>query len=52
MQEEWKDAYPRVTGQILSCSVKAISRDPEQGSYNTLLALSASQIEENSQNGA
>lgn len=52
MQEQCKDAYPGVTGQILSYDMKAISRNPEQGSYSTLWALSASEIEENRQNGA
>ncbi|KID82868.1 short chain dehydrogenase/reductase family protein, partial [Metarhizium majus ARSEF 297] len=52
MQEQWKDAYPRVTGQILSYAMKVVSRDTEQGSYSTLWALSASEIEEHSQNGA
>ncbi|KAG8406132.1 hypothetical protein J3458_021459 [Metarhizium acridum] len=52
MQEQWKDAYPGVTGQILSYAMKAISRDPEQGSYSTLWALSSSEIEEKRQNGA
>ena len=52
MQEQWKDAYPGVTWHLLSFAMKAISRDPEQGAYRTLWALTASEIDEKHQNGA
>ncbi|OAA53151.1 short chain dehydrogenase/reductase family protein [Cordyceps fumosorosea ARSEF 2679] len=52
MQEQWKDAYPGITGQLISAAVKTVGRDPEQGSYSTLWALTAPEVEEENQNGA
>jgi len=51
MQSQWKDAYPGVTGHLLSYAMKAVSRDSEQGSYSTLWALTASEIDEKHING-
>ncbi|PHH73343.1 hypothetical protein CDD80_3886 [Ophiocordyceps camponoti-rufipedis] len=52
MQNQWKDAYPGITGQLISFAMKAISRDAEQGAYSTLWALTAPEVEEKQQNGA
>ncbi|KAJ6782532.1 hypothetical protein PWT90_01360 [Aphanocladium album] len=47
-----EDAYPGITGQLITYAMKAISRDPEQGSYSTLSALTAPEVEEKQRNGA
>jgi NAD(P)-dependent dehydrogenase (short-subunit alcohol dehydrogenase family) len=52
MQNQWKDAYPGITGQLISYAMQFISRDPEQGSYSTLWALTAPEVEEKHMNGA
>ncbi|OAA40072.1 short chain dehydrogenase/reductase family protein [Cordyceps fumosorosea ARSEF 2679] len=52
MQEQWKDAYPGVTGQLIAAAMKTVGRDPEQGSYSTLWALTAPDVEQKNQNGA
>jgi hypothetical protein len=52
MQNQWKDAYPGITGQLISYAMRFIGRDPEQGSYSTLWALTAPEIEEKRLNGA
>ncbi|KAM6508157.1 hypothetical protein FALCPG4_018044 [Fusarium falciforme] len=52
MQDQWKDAYPGVTGHLISYAMKFVGRDPEQGSYSTLWALTAPEIDENHKNGA
>ena len=51
MQEQWKDAYPGITGTLLSWTMKSVGRDPEQGSYSALWALTAQEISEKGQNG-
>ncbi|KAJ9144989.1 Short-chain dehydrogenase TIC 32, chloroplastic [Pleurostoma richardsiae] len=51
MQQQWKDAYPGLTGKLLTWSMLAFGRNPEQGSYSALWALTAPEIEENGQNG-
>ncbi|KAM0551825.1 hypothetical protein ACHAPJ_008160 [Fusarium lateritium] len=51
MQQQWKDAYPGLTGKLLSWSMLAIGRDVEQGSYSALWALTSSRIEEEDLNG-
>lgn len=44
MQEQWKDAYKGVTGQLISWALKSVGRTPEQGSFSTLWALTAPDI--------
>lgn len=51
MQQQWKDAYPGITGQLLTWAMLAFGRDPEQGSYSALWALTAPELEEKNQNG-
>ncbi|KAJ4246527.1 hypothetical protein NW762_013467 [Fusarium torreyae] len=51
MQQQWKDAYPGLTGKLLSWSMLAIGRDVEQGSYSALWALTSPRIEEEDLNG-
>lgn len=51
MQEQWKDAYPGVTGTLISWAMKSVARDPEQGSYAALWALTAPDISQKDQNG-
>ncbi|CAG7564427.1 unnamed protein product [Fusarium equiseti] len=51
MQQQWKDAYPGLTGKLLSWAMLAIGRDVEQGSYSALWALTSSRIEEEDLNG-
>jgi len=51
MQEQWKDAYPGLTGTLLSWAFKFGGRDPEQGAYSTLWALTAPEIPMENQNG-
>jgi len=51
MQEQWKDAYPGVTGKLISFVMQTIGRDIEQGSYVALWALTAEEIAEKEQNG-
>jgi hypothetical protein len=51
MQEQWKDAYPGLTGSLLSWAFKSVGRDPEQGAYSTLWALTAPEIPMEKQNG-
>ncbi|QKD51904.1 uncharacterized protein FOBCDRAFT_258947 [Fusarium oxysporum Fo47] len=51
MQQQWKDAYPGLTGRLLSWAMLAIGRDVEQGSYSALWALTSPKIEEEDLNG-
>jgi len=51
MQQQWKDAYPGLTGKLLSWAMLATGRDVEQGSYSALWALTSSRIEEEDLNG-
>ncbi|CEI39709.1 hypothetical protein FVEN_g1991 [Fusarium venenatum] len=51
MQQQWKDAYPGLTGKLLSWAMLAVGRDVEQGSYSALWALTSSKIEEEDLNG-
>lgn len=51
MQQQWKDAYPGITGTLLTWAMLAIGRDVKQGSYSALWALTAPEIEEQNQNG-
>jgi len=51
MQEQWKDAYPGITGQIASVANKAVGRSPEQGSFSALYAATSPEVEEKGWNG-
>ncbi|RYP72618.1 hypothetical protein DL771_004113 [Monosporascus sp. 5C6A] len=51
MQEQWKDAYPGLTGHLISWALKSAGRTPEQGSFSALWALTAPEITEKDQNG-
>jgi len=51
MQQQWKDAYPGLTGKLLTAATLAIGRDPEQGSYSALYAATSPEIEEKNWNG-
>lgn len=44
MQQQWKDAYPGVTGTLLSWAMLAFGRDVKQGSYSALWALTSPDI--------
>jgi hypothetical protein len=51
MQQQWKDAYPGITGTLLSWAMQAVGRDIEQGSYSALWALTSKDVEDNDMNG-
>jgi NAD(P)-dependent dehydrogenase (short-subunit alcohol dehydrogenase family) len=51
MQQQWKDAYPGITGQLLSNAMLFAGRDVEQGSYSALWAATAPEIEDKDMNG-
>lgn len=51
MQQQWKDAYPGLTGKLLTWAMLAFGRDVKQGSYSALWALTDPKIEEENMNG-
>jgi len=51
MQQQWKDAYPGITGTLLTWTMRAFARVPEQGSYSALWALTAPEISQGDKNG-
>ncbi|KAF2868280.1 hypothetical protein BDV95DRAFT_501096 [Massariosphaeria phaeospora] len=51
MQQQWKDAYPGITGKLLTYAMLFAGRDVEQGSYSTLWAATSPEIEEKDMNG-
>jgi len=51
MQQQWKDAYPGITGKLLSNAMLFAGRDVEQGSYSALWCCTADEIEEKNMNG-
>ncbi|EON63159.1 hypothetical protein W97_02386 [Coniosporium apollinis CBS 100218] len=51
MQQQWKDAYPGITGKLLTAAMLFVGRNPEQGSYSALWAATAPEIEEKNMNG-
>lgn len=51
MQQQWKDAYPGLTGKLLTWSMLAVGRDPEQGAFSALWALTDPKIENEEMNG-
>jgi len=46
MQQQWKDAYPGLFGNMLSWAMTTIGRDIEQGSYSALWAATSPEIED------
>ncbi|KAK0727670.1 hypothetical protein B0T26DRAFT_868908 [Lasiosphaeria miniovina] len=38
IQQQWKDAYPGITGKLLTGAMLAFGRDPEQGSSALTIA--------------
>ncbi|KAM3065214.1 hypothetical protein ACMFMG_010407 [Clarireedia jacksonii] len=51
MQQQWKDAYPGITGKLLSTVMLAVGRDVEQGAYSALWAATSPEVEEKGWNG-
>jgi NAD(P)-dependent dehydrogenase (short-subunit alcohol dehydrogenase family) len=51
MQQQWKDAYPGLFGNMLSWAMTTIGRDVEQGSYSALWAATSPEIEEKNLQG-
>lgn len=51
MQDQWKDAYPGITGHLISLAMKSVGRSVEQGAFSALWALTAPEITDKDQNG-
>jgi NAD(P)-dependent dehydrogenase (short-subunit alcohol dehydrogenase family) len=51
MQQQWKDAYPGITGKLLSNAMLFAGRSVEQGSYSALWACTSQEIEDKDMNG-
>ncbi|CAG8908482.1 unnamed protein product [Penicillium egyptiacum] len=51
MQQQWKEAYPGITGKLITSAMLAMGRDVEQGSFSALYAASSPDIEERGWNG-
>ncbi|KAH0024973.1 NAD(P)-binding protein, partial [Aureobasidium melanogenum] len=51
MQQQWKDAYPGLFGNIVSKLMIAVGRDVETGSYSALCAATSPEIEKKGWNG-
>ncbi|CAG7949053.1 unnamed protein product [Penicillium nalgiovense] len=51
MQQQWKDAYPGITGKLITSAMLAVGRDVEQGSFSALYAATSPDIEERGWNG-
>jgi NAD(P)-dependent dehydrogenase (short-subunit alcohol dehydrogenase family) len=51
MQEQWKDAYPGLTGKLLTSAMYFVGRSPEQGSFSALYAATSPEVEERGWNG-
>ncbi|KAK4032788.1 hypothetical protein C8A01DRAFT_50498 [Parachaetomium inaequale] len=45
MQQQWKDAYPGLTGKLLTWAMLAFGRDVKQGSYSALWALTSDKVQ-------
>ncbi|KAL2165647.1 hypothetical protein VTG60DRAFT_4080 [Thermothelomyces hinnuleus] len=45
MQQQWKDAYPGLTGKLLIWAMLAFGRDVKQGSYSALWALTSDKVQ-------
>ncbi|KAL4926391.1 short chain dehydrogenase/reductase family protein [Aspergillus undulatus] len=51
MQHQWKDAYPGLLGKLITTTMTAFGRSPEQGSFSALYAATSPEIEEKGWNG-
>ncbi|KAI9932568.1 hypothetical protein AWENTII_005131 [Aspergillus wentii] len=51
MQHQWKDAYPDLTGKLITAAMLAVGRDVEQGSFSALWAATSPEIENKRLNG-
>ncbi|PHH59067.1 hypothetical protein CDD81_3832 [Ophiocordyceps australis] len=51
MQKQWKDAYPGLTGKLISWAMQSISRDAKQGSYGAIWALTTPESDTKLENG-
>lgn len=51
MQHQWKDAYPGLTGKLITAAMLAVGRDVEQGSFSALWAATSPEIENKGWNG-
>ncbi|KAF1945576.1 NAD(P)-binding protein [Clathrospora elynae] len=49
--QQWKDAYPGITGELLSNAMLFAGRSVKQGSYSALWAATSDEIEEKDMNG-
>ncbi|KAK4238276.1 hypothetical protein C8A03DRAFT_43970 [Achaetomium macrosporum] len=45
MQQRWKDAYPGITGKLLTWAMIAFGRDVKQGAYSALWALTSDKVQ-------
>lgn len=36
MMQQWKEAYPGLTGKLMELGASAMARSPEQGSFTSL----------------
>ncbi|KAL2020591.1 hypothetical protein VTK56DRAFT_8179 [Thermocarpiscus australiensis] len=45
MQQQWKDAYPGLTGKLITWAMLAFGRDVKQGSFSALWALTSPKVE-------
>jgi len=45
MQQQWKDAYPGITGKLLTWAMLAFGRDVKQGAYSALWALTSDKVQ-------
>ncbi|KAL1958256.1 hypothetical protein VTO42DRAFT_4764 [Malbranchea cinnamomea] len=51
MQQQWKEAYPGLTGKLITNVNLALGRSPEQGACSALYAATSPEIEEKGWNG-
>jgi hypothetical protein len=51
MQNQWKDVYPGLLGNLLTTVMTAFSRSPEQGGFSALYAATSPEVEEKGWNG-
>ncbi|KAK4101273.1 NAD(P)-binding protein [Parathielavia hyrcaniae] len=45
MQQQWKDAYPGITGKLITWATLAFGRDVQQGSYSALWGLTSDKVQ-------
>ncbi|RAH46231.1 short chain dehydrogenase/reductase family protein [Aspergillus brunneoviolaceus CBS 621.78] len=51
MQQQWKEAYPGILGNLLTKVMLAVGRNVEQGSFSALWAATSPEVEEKGWNG-